>query len=205
MTEQNQEITDVPAVPAAPVETARPEAGTGDVKTFTQSQVDAILRDRLTRKDKQYADYTDLQDKAKRLTELEEAAMNEQEKAVSTARQEVTTSKDVEIAKLQVQMLISNTINEHGRDILPGYRNDVTGKDEAEILESIKGVLVKQEADIDGRGYAKKAPAPDLGGKQGSNQDKTAEEAIKLLTPAELDICRKSGCKPEDYLKNKRK
>lgn len=65
-------------------------------RTFTQSELDAIVRDRLRRERDKYADYADLQTKAKAYDEAQEAAKSELQKAVERAERaeaELTTMK----------------------------------------------------------------------------------------------------------------
>ena len=50
-------------------------------KTFTQAQLDAIVADRLSREKSKYADYADLQKKAKLYDEVEEKNKSELQKA----------------------------------------------------------------------------------------------------------------------------
>ena len=54
-------------------------------KTFTQSEVDSIVKDRLTRERAKFPDYDDLKAKAARLDELEEASKTELQKATDRA------------------------------------------------------------------------------------------------------------------------
>lgn len=54
-------------------------------RTFTQSEVDAIVRERLTRDRVKYADYEALREKAQRLDQLEEASKTELQKAQDRA------------------------------------------------------------------------------------------------------------------------
>ena len=62
-------------------EANNPTGGTSPEKTFTQSQLDAIVADRLKREREKYPDYDDLKAKAARLDELEAANKSELEKA----------------------------------------------------------------------------------------------------------------------------
>lgn len=64
-------------------------AGEGDTaKTFTQADLDQIVKDRLARETKKYADYNDLKAKATRLAEIEAGQASETEKAVKKAQDE---------------------------------------------------------------------------------------------------------------------
>lgn len=58
-------------------------------RTFSQSDVDRIVAERLAREQRKYADYEDLKAKAARLDELEAANATDLERAVKAAREEV--------------------------------------------------------------------------------------------------------------------
>ena len=60
-------------------------------RTFTQAEMDAIISDRLKRERAKYADYNELQAKAAKFDEAEEASKSEQEKA--NARAEAAESE----------------------------------------------------------------------------------------------------------------
>ena len=60
-------------------------AGAEAPRTFTQQEVDAIVRDRLARDRVKYADYDALRDKAERLDKIEEASKTELQKAQDRA------------------------------------------------------------------------------------------------------------------------
>lgn len=63
-----------------------PTAGKNEPeKTFTQSQLDAIVADRLKRAEGKYADYEDLKAKARKLDELTEAEKSDLQKAQDAA------------------------------------------------------------------------------------------------------------------------
>lgn len=54
-------------------------------RTFTQSELDAIVRDRLARERGKYADYEELKSKATKFDEAEEASKSELQKATEKA------------------------------------------------------------------------------------------------------------------------
>lgn len=56
-----------------------------EVKTFTQEEVNAIVKDRLTRAGAKYADYDALKEKAEKFDQLEEANKTELQKATERA------------------------------------------------------------------------------------------------------------------------
>lgn len=55
-------------------------------RTFTQSELDAIVRDRLAREKGKYADYDELKAKATKFDEVEEASKTELQKATERAQ-----------------------------------------------------------------------------------------------------------------------
>lgn len=63
---------------------------TDAAKSFTQEDVDRIVKERVTRERAKVADYADLKTKASRLDEIEAASASEQEKAVNAAKAEAT-------------------------------------------------------------------------------------------------------------------
>lgn len=68
----------VDPMPAAPVEPVEP-------RTFSQDELDRIVKDRLARQKSQFGDYDDLKAKAAKLDEIEEASRSELEKAQKAA------------------------------------------------------------------------------------------------------------------------
>ena len=54
-------------------------------RTFTQAELDAVVRDRLKREREKYADYAELQRKASAYDEAQEAAKSDLQKAVERA------------------------------------------------------------------------------------------------------------------------
>lgn len=57
----------------------------GNEKTFTQTELDSIIADRLKREREKYGDYNSLKEKAARLDEIEENAKSELQKAQERA------------------------------------------------------------------------------------------------------------------------
>ena len=56
-------------------------------KTFTQEELDQKIKDRLDRERKKYANYSDLEAKAKKLEEIEAAKLNDEEKAAKRLKE----------------------------------------------------------------------------------------------------------------------
>lgn len=69
------------------METVKQEAT--EERTFTQSELDAIVADRLKRDRAKYADYEQLKDKAAEYDRLSEASKSELQKAVEIGRAHV--------------------------------------------------------------------------------------------------------------------
>ncbi|MBK9181405.1 MAG: phage scaffolding protein [Acidimicrobiales bacterium] len=67
-----------------------------DDRTFTQTELDRIVQDRLARERAKYGDYDDLKAKAGRLDELEASQKTELEKAQETARQAEERARSAE-------------------------------------------------------------------------------------------------------------
>jgi len=92
-------MTDTSQTDAAETTTAETQTETAG-RTFTQSDVDKIVGERLARqKDTHYADYDDLKSKAQRLQELEDANKSEQQKLTDRIAELETTlkTKDSEV------------------------------------------------------------------------------------------------------------
>lgn len=61
-------------------------AQTTDTKTFTQAELDAVVKDRLKREREKYSDYEDLKAKAAKFDELTEANKTELQKVTERAK-----------------------------------------------------------------------------------------------------------------------
>ena len=83
-------------------------------KTFTQSELDAIVKDRLKRANEKYADYESLKDKAAKYDELEAANKTELEKAteqVKTLQAELDgIKKAAEISEMRTKIATENNV-----------------------------------------------------------------------------------------------
>ena len=82
---QEQETQQQPvAISQAPATTQQvetpPKTEPPPEKTFTQAEIDAIIKERLEREKSKYADYPDLKQKAAKLQEIEDAQKTELEK-----------------------------------------------------------------------------------------------------------------------------
>ena len=107
-------------------------------KTFTQSELDAVVKDRLKREREKYADYDAVKAKATKLDEIEAANKSELEKAnEKAAKLEAELNgikKAAELREMREKIATENNIP----------TNLLTGTSEEECkaqVESIKGLL----------------------------------------------------------------
>lgn len=82
-------------------------------KTFTQSELNAIISDRLKRESEKYADYETLKEKASRFDEIEEASKTELQKANERA-----AKLETELSQLrkneEIRTIREKVATEHG-------------------------------------------------------------------------------------------
>ena len=65
------------------------EQSTQEQKTFTQSELNAVVNDRLKREREKYSDYEELKEKAKKYDSYEEASKTELQKITDKAIKDV--------------------------------------------------------------------------------------------------------------------
>lgn len=92
-----------------------PTQGAPAEKTFTQSEMDAILGDRLKRERAKYADYNDLKAKAAKFDEAEAASKSELEKAVERAEKAEKALEDMK-AEAAIAQARAEVAREKGVD-----------------------------------------------------------------------------------------
>lgn len=114
------------------------EAQTQEQKTFTQAELDAVVKDRLKREREKYADFDALKAKAAKFDEIEQANKTELEKAneqVSALKAQLDgIKKAAELREMREKIATENNIP----------ANLLTGTSEEECkaqVESIKGLL----------------------------------------------------------------
>jgi hypothetical protein len=104
-------------------------------KTFTQSELDAIISDRLKRERDKYADYETLKEKATRFDEIEEESKTELQKAHEKAEKlesELTQLRKAE----EIRTIREKVATEHG---IP--TNLLTGETEETCIEQAKALI----------------------------------------------------------------
>lgn len=113
-------------------------------KTFTQSELDAVLSDRLKREREKFQDYADLKAKAGKLAEIEAGQLTEAQKLqalIDSMKTENATAK-AETAKLKSEMLINKVLTELGLPATLASR--IQGSSEEEMKAdalALKGFL----------------------------------------------------------------
>ena len=104
-------------------------------KTFSQSELDAIISDRLKREREKYVDYESLKEKAAKLDEIEEASKSELQKATERAAQlesELTQlRRDAEIRQIREKVATETGV--------PAAL--MSGETEAECVEQAKAIM----------------------------------------------------------------
>lgn len=114
-------------------ETTKQE-GAQEVKTFTQAEVDAIVKERLDRQNKKFADYDTLKEKASKYDEFEEKNKSELEKANERAnalQAELDSIKKAsELKEMRTKIATENNVP----------INLLTGTTEEECNEQVKNI-----------------------------------------------------------------
>jgi hypothetical protein len=100
MTDENKQV-EQPGVETEPTE-KKPEPGQQE-RTFTQSELEAIIKDRLERVQKKFTDYDDLRAKAEKLDKIEEANMSEAEKLHKQIAELQSKAEQAEASRLAAE------------------------------------------------------------------------------------------------------
>jgi len=104
-------------------------------RTFTQSELDAIIGDRLAREREKYADYEDLKTKASKYDEAEEANKSELQKATEKAA-ELQNRLDALTKANEVRDLRAKVAKEYG---VP--ESLLTAENEDSCIEQAKALV----------------------------------------------------------------
>ncbi len=176
-----------------------------DVARFTQADLERILADRLSRERAKYEGFEELQARAEKWDEYEEAQKSELVKAQEAAAKAIR-EREVGLREANERLLRAAFLAEAGK---------VRAKhpEDAFRLSDTSNVSVTDDGDIVGVGKAVQSlvesgrltlvgrpPAPDLDAGAGSGEPKPTGER---LSDAELATARNLGVSPEEYAKYK--
>ena len=155
----------------------------GNEKMLTQSEVNAIVEDRLARQKKQFANYSDLKKDSEELAELKKSQMTELEqlKASLVEKDALLQSKDQELTGLKLQQTKIEKLTAAG--LLPTDAKYVNGSTEEEIDASI--------ADLAARLKVEPPKAAQGAGQTGIQSQ--AKPNNKVWTQSEIKELRLSG------------
>lgn len=104
-------------------------------KTFTQTELDQIVQDRLRREREKYTDYDSLKEKAQRLDQIEEDAKSELQKAQEKAERLQTELSELKHNE-EVRAIRDKVAHEKG---VPASL--LTGETEESCIEQAEGIL----------------------------------------------------------------
>jgi len=180
------------------------EPGTG-TRTFTEQELQAIVRDRLARQKRQFADYEELKAAREELDTIKQAQMTELEKVkaqVSKLQEERDAAQ-----KLAQDRLIRSAF------VAEAAKAGAAHPEDAFALADLSSVAIDDAGQVSGVSAAVTAlveanrlvlasqpSAPRLDGGAGSGQRPTLKTR---LSAEEVDIARKMGMSPEDYAASK--
>lgn len=180
----------------------------GDERTFTQSEVNVIVQDRLARERKQYDDYDEAKAKATKWDEYDKSQKTEAQKAIedkeaAERRAEAAMNKaNQRLIQAEFISVASGLGVAHPEDAFAlSDRSTVEISDDGKV----SGVepLVKLLVDSGRLPLTGKPKAPGLDGGAGDHDRKMDKEPE--LSPEELSIARKMNLTPDEYRKYKEK
>ena len=177
-------------------------------RTFTQADLDRIIKERMARERNKYADYADLKAQAEKWAEHEAAQQSELEKAQTRAEKaEAERAKAIEEANARLMRAAfmaeaAKVGAAHPEDaFMLADLSEVSISDDGAVSGAEEAVTALVEA---GRLVLSGKPrAPGLDGGAGSGQRSTGDQVA--LSEAELKQAQKLGVTPEEYAKQKRK
>lgn len=181
----------------ADADAAAAKAKADEPKPMTQADIDAIVKDRLARETKKYADYDDAKAKAKELDELKAAGASEQEKAVTAARDEATTAATLKfgekLAGAEIKAALTGIVPDPASIVEDLNLTKYVTKDGEVDEAAVAALKAKYEAlkpTDDGKGRPKGDKGQGAGGAGGETDFR---KATKEEVDAEL---RKHGIRP---------
>lgn len=168
-------------------------------RTFSQADVDRVVRDRLARQKAQFADYDALKDRASKLDELEEAQKTELQKAHDRAAELEKQATDA-AARAQEALLRSAVVAEAARknvvdpDAAVALIDRATlefGEDGAPTnVTDVMDALLKAKPYLLG---GRSTGSADLGARTGAVEGQLTREHLKSMTPEQIVAARKEG------------
>lgn len=178
-------------------------------RTFTQTELDAAISERLRRERDKYADYTTLKAQAEKWAEYEAAQKSEAEKMAEKVKQ-LEAERDKALSTANMRLLQAAFVAEaaqagamHPKDayalaVADGLQVSVDDKgDVVGVAEAVKALLEAGRLPLKG-----KLQAPGLDG--GAGGGKRAADSEPDLTTEEMETALKMGLSPEDYAKSKK-
>lgn len=180
------------------------ETGKPEERTFTQSELDAIIADRVKREREKYTDYADLKKKAEAYAAYEEAQKTELQKAQEAAQQ-FQAERDAALSVANDRMIRAEFIKEASRLNVahPEDAYALADRGEVTIAEDgkVAGVAdaVKVLVDAGRLPLSSRGPAPSLNGGAGSGE-RDAARSLEL-SEEQRKTALKLGLKPEEYAK----
>lgn len=176
-----------------PVDQPDPDLEPEPERTFSASDVDRIVRERLARaKTKPPDDYEELKAKAARLTELEQANQTELEKAQARAVELEQKATDAS-ARAQEALLRSAVVSEAARKNVVDPEAAFALLDRAALELDADGaptnIADAMDALLKNKPYlagGKATGAADQGARQGGAQGQLSREQLKTMSSAEI-------------------
>lgn len=175
-------------------------------RTFSQSEVNTIIGDRISRVRAKFADYDELKAKADAFAEYEHSQLSELEQA-QTRVTELEAERDEANANATKTLIRAAFIAE-------AAQAGVAHPEDAYRLAELTSVNVGEDGAITGVAEVVKTlvdagrlvmvaqrQAPNLNGGAGGGQ--WAIEQVASLTPEELESAKKTGVTPEQYAESK--
>lgn len=176
-------------------------------RTFTQSELNAVVTDRLARERAKYEGFDDLKKKSEKWDELEEAQKTETQKAIE-AQQRAEADRDSAIKQANETLIRAAFLAEAGRqgaehpeDAYLLAKRDGVKLEDGQVIgvdAAVQSIIDDKRLTLSG-----KPKAPNLDGGAGSGN--RASDQLPALSEQEIAMARKMNLTPEDYQKYKNK
>lgn len=177
---------------------AASSADTAD-RSFTQADLDRIVKDRLARQKAQFADYDELKAKADKLAEFEAANQTELEKAQNRAA-ELERQAQEATERAQQALLRSAVVAEAARKnvIDPDAALALLDKSTLDLDAdgSPKNIAEAMDALLKAKPYlvgGQRAGSADLGARSGGGPKQLTSADLKTMTSDQIVAARKDG------------